>query len=209
MNSNNTALFVEYTLIHISHPNIHSLQFTQRPPTKTEGLAQPEITNEPVSGEVFQDKLVGEDNKLFRLSAVECRCMFNMCFLPQARAYAYGLYLDSHALNLCEGVKDNKEAGQRLIHMNEVEAGSEDFIPASKFEGQKEGYEFKMSGDRLGYFKSANQGGSDDQASLNPSVMLRLVFLHDVSGGGWWLEDSLYLLLIEICIYVVSLTHLH
>jgi len=123
------------------------------------------------------------------------RCMLNLCAFEKARAYSYAVYFSSEAALACKDAKTEQDIVDKVLPKAicsiEAESASDDsdlpaFIPAKKFQGQKNGYVFKMdnSNGGLGYHKDeyATVAAATSMQVSYPSLVLRLVMLHDKGG---------------------------
>lgn len=140
-----------------------------------------EKTTEKLSGASFPNAIVREDvdEKLLRLCAVSIRCMLGMCFLDRARAYAFGIYLGSQAVE--DLVKSNGDLSSINKMPEPTVTGLAPFYPSGLYEGFRDGYIFQAGPSGLGYYKDS-KSPKWQTTKLAAPVLIRLVMLHDVDG---------------------------
>jgi len=137
-------------------------------------------TTEKITKTQFVNAVVREDmdDKLLRLCAVSVRCMLGMCFLDRARAYSFGIYLGSSAV---EDLCGENGSYEKLNPVPKQGLGPGPFYAAPRYAGFRDGYVFQNGPSGLGYYR-------DPRAARNPAkrvaspVLIRLVMLHDVDG---------------------------
>jgi len=155
---------------------------------------------EPVTSTKFPLTLIGyaAPDSTHWLVAKTVRCMLGLCSIERARAYSYAVYVTDEGAKMCGELKSADEMAQVLLPKKVCElemeqsnptSNSEDaaFISAHKFEGQRQGYVFKndVANGGLGYHRdqrSAEAVVGYQRASNYPSMVLRLVMLHNVAA---------------------------
>lgn len=128
-------------------------------------------TSEPVTQTEFANSIRDLDNNLLRLAAVSVRCMLGLCYFNKARAYAFGVYLETGKVS-----KDLAE----LNALPTQTLGAAPFIPSPKHEGSKLGYVYYRGAQGLGYYLDSAYKPKSLEVAF--PVMIRLVMLHDVDG---------------------------
>jgi hypothetical protein len=139
-----------------------------------------EKTIEIVSKTQFPNAIIREDldEKLLRLCVTSIRCMLGLCFLDRARAYSFGVYLGSAAVeDLCG------EGGsyEKLNPIPKEQLGAGPFYPAQRYEGKRDGYIFQNGPSGVGYYRDLRSSKQSGNRVTSP-VLIRLVMLHDVDG---------------------------
>ena len=141
-------------------------------------------TIEKTSGTAFPNAILREDvdEKLLRLCAVSIRCMMGMCFLDRARAYAFGVYLGSSA------VEDLVKSNGNLESINPVpkpedsnQQAAAPFYSSPRFSGSREGYVFQNGAAGIGYYRDP-KSTKWNSVRVSTPVLIRLVMLHNVDG---------------------------
>lgn len=132
------------------------------------------------------------------LVARTVRCMLGLCSFERARAYSYAIYFSTEAAEACKKAENMDAVREKLLPtapcVDEAHAGDyemddlPDFIAATKFDGAKKGYVFKMDAQNggLGYHKDTMSRAvfavKESRETAYPSIALRLVMLRDQNG---------------------------